>query len=39
MLLASWRDVLIAAPFAFTAGALVGFLASNRWKIIRRNGR
>jgi hypothetical protein len=38
-MVASWRDVLITAPLAFTVGALTGFLASNRWKIIRRNGQ
>lgn len=37
-LLASWHDILIAAPIAFSVGAVVGFLASNRWKIVRRNG-
>jgi hypothetical protein len=36
--LSALTTLLTAAPVAFLVGCVVGFIASNRWKIIRRNG-
>jgi hypothetical protein len=36
--LATIQDIVAAAPVAFLAGLIVGFVASDRYRIVRRNG-
>ena len=36
MIVASARDVIVAAPAAFLFGLVVGLGASSRWLIVRR---
>jgi hypothetical protein len=39
VIFAAIPDWLLASPVAFAVGCGVGFVASNRWKIVRRNGQ
>lgn len=32
-------DIVATAPVAFCAGLMVGFLLSNKYRLIRRNGK
>lgn len=34
----AWQVVAASAPWSFLVGTAVGFVASNHWKIVRRNG-
>lgn len=36
---ASVADVAAAAPIAFVVGVIVGLLAAQRYRLVRRNGR
>lgn len=38
-MLGALPDVVATAPVAFLAGVIVGFLAADRWRLVRRNGR
>jgi hypothetical protein len=38
MVLASWTQVAAIAPGAFVVGLLVGWVAAQRWALVRRNG-
>lgn len=38
-MLATVADWVIASPIAFLVGLAVGFVASDRYRIIRRNGK
>jgi hypothetical protein len=37
-MLATWQEVVAAAPVAFVAGLLIGFLIGARYRIVKRNG-
>lgn len=37
-MIAAWADVVFAAPVAFVAGLLVGFVLADRYRITRRDG-
>lgn len=38
LMLATIGDVALAAPIGFIVGAIVGFVLSDRFRIVRRNG-
>jgi hypothetical protein len=38
VILAAWQDAVAAAPAAFLIGVAVGFVLSDRFRIVRRNG-
>lgn len=38
-MLAAVADWVLASPIAFLVGAAVGFVASNRYRIVKRNGK
>lgn len=38
MILASWTDVVAAAPGSFLIGLGVGWIISQRYAIVKRNG-
>lgn len=37
--LAEIPDAVLAAPIAFAIGVVVGFLLSNRYRLVKRNGK
>lgn len=37
-MLATLPDVVLAAPWAFTVGVVVGFVLTFRYTLVRRNG-
>lgn len=38
-MIAAWTDIVAAAPIAFVIGVIVGFVLSDRYRLVRRNGK
>jgi hypothetical protein len=36
--IATWTEIAAAAPLGFLVGVLIGFVLSNRYRIVKRNG-
>jgi hypothetical protein len=35
----TWQQLVLSNPISLLVGIGIGFVVSNRWKIIRRNGK